>query len=584
MRRAVLDVVEDHEVLRSTFHSEDGRPIQRVHGARESLQWEVVDLREASDWKAAARERLAEWTATPFELSEQTPVRFRLLEGPDGDAVFAAIFHHIATDEWSSEPFWESLETCYRARCSDGRRHPEPPTISFLEYARNRHERPGGDPETSGLAREGEADYWSRRLRGARSTVDWPAPQRPDREVTDPTGRVTFRWDEARTDALERACRDLGVSPFFVLTVGFAASLAHRTGQRDLTVGVPVTNRRRPALEETIGFFLNPLPFRLRWTPEESLRELIDRVWSDWRRLFTNPEVSVDAIASEFEGGDRSGATPLFDVMLTAVPPHGPPDETFGPHDASPFGPSFPYLGVGEPKCTLNAGIELGESDLRGCFVFDRRELDASWVRELVETFEHLVASIVDSSHQPFRAFLDETAEAARSGSLASVAAPRSTKLVEIADALADAPPPETTPADPDGAAPMYTLYTSGTTGRPKGVVVPHRAVANHVRWLQQAYQLDGDDVVLLKSSYGFDMSVSELFGPLAAGATVAVAPPGADRDPRRLIELARAFEVTGLRAVPTTLDLLLEDPRVEDLEETLNWVALGGEALSRPL
>ncbi len=132
---------------------------------------------------------------------------------------------------------------------------------------------------------------------------------------------------------------------------------------------------------------------------------------------------------------------------------------------------------------------------------------------------------------------------------------------------------------DPDDL--VYVLYTSGTTGNPKGVMVPHRSVANHVGWLAEAYGCDENDVFLLKSAYGFDMSVSELYGPLCLGGTMAIARPGGQRDPSYLVNAVRDFEVTCLRVVPTTLNLLLTESACKTMGDTLRWVSLGGEALS---
>ena len=57
-------------------------------------------------------------------------------------------------------------------------------------------------------------------------------------------------------------------------------------------------------------------------------------------------------------------------------------------------------------------------------------------------------------------------------------------------------------------------IYTSGSTGNPKGVMVPHRGIINRLQWMQYAYPLDGNDKVLQKTPFNFDVSVWELFWP----------------------------------------------------------------------
>src|SRR3546814_14449614 len=83
--------------------------------------------------------------------------------------------------------------------------------------------------------------------------------------------------------------------------------------------------------------------------------------------------------------------------------------------------------------------------------------------------------------------------------------------------------------ATPDQAA--YILYTSGSTGQPKGVVVTHGSLANHMAWMNQALPLTPRDAVLQKTAAGFDASVWEVFAPLMQGAKLVIAPPGLERD-----------------------------------------------------
>ena len=82
-----------------------------------------------------------------------------------------------------------------------------------------------------------------------------------------------------------------------------------------------------------------------------------------------------------------------------------------------------------------------------------------------------------------------------------------------------------------------YMIYTSGSTGTPKGAANTHAGLHNRLAWMQDAYGLGGDDVVLQKTPFSFDVSVWEFFWPLMVGARLVVARPGAHRDPARLVE-----------------------------------------------
>src|SRR6185436_7371372 len=97
-------------------------------------------------------------------------------------------------------------------------------------------------------------------------------------------------------------------------------------------------------------------------------------------------------------------------------------------------------------------------------------------------------------------------------------------------------------PVSPQPSRPLhgtnlaYMIYTSGSTGTPKGAANTHAGLHNRLAWMQAAYGLTGNDAVLQKTPFGFDVSVWEFFWPLMVGARLVVAAPGAHREPARLV------------------------------------------------
>ncbi len=147
------------------------------------------------------------------------------------------------------------------------------------------------------------------------------------------------------------------------------------------------------------------------------------------------------------------------------------------------------------------------------------------------------------------------------------------------ADAVMDAPPANR--ARPGNLA--YVMYTSGSTGEPKGVAVTHAAICNHMRWMQAALPLEGADRVLQKTALTFDASVWELYAPLQVGAGLVLARPGGRRDPAYLAQAIRRHGVTILQVVPSQLRVLLAEPGFARCS-SLRRVLCGGEALAPDL
>lgn len=131
-------------------------------------------------------------------------------------------------------------------------------------------------------------------------------------------------------------------------------------------------------------------------------------------------------------------------------------------------------------------------------------------------------------------------------------------------------PAPPAQPVHPEQLA--YMVYTSGSTGRPKGVAIRHAAAARFVTWGTRAYDAADLRRVLAGTSACFDLSVFELFVPLAAGGTVVLAD-----DMLALPSLPSADEVTLINTVPSALARLLP---VAGLPASLRAVNLAGEPL----
>ncbi|ANF57416.1 non-ribosomal peptide synthetase [Halotalea alkalilenta] len=139
---------------------------------------------------------------------------------------------------------------------------------------------------------------------------------------------------------------------------------------------------------------------------------------------------------------------------------------------------------------------------------------------------------------------------------------------------------PARSPTDP-----AYVLFTSGSTGEPKGVVIEHRAIVNRLEWMQHEYRLSARDRVLQKTPVGFDVSVWELFWPLLHGATLVMARPEGHRDPRYLAEIIAAESITTLHFVPSMLAAFLDElEHAPRRLPSLRQVFASGEALKRGL
>jgi amino acid adenylation domain-containing protein/non-ribosomal peptide synthase protein (TIGR01720 family) len=112
--------------------------------------------------------------------------------------------------------------------------------------------------------------------------------------------------------------------------------------------------------------------------------------------------------------------------------------------------------------------------------------------------------------------------------------------------------------ATPDSLA--YCIYTSGSTGQPKGTLIEHRGLANLVHVVNEEFAITPESRVLQFASFNFDAAVSEILPPLAAGATLVLAPRARLADPEALLRLLREEAISVVTLPPSLLAVLPDD------------------------
>ena len=131
-----------------------------------------------------------------------------------------------------------------------------------------------------------------------------------------------------------------------------------------------------------------------------------------------------------------------------------------------------------------------------------------------------------------------------------------------------------------------YVMYTSGTTGTPKGVMISHQGLDNRINWMARDLKLDQDDIFYQKTPYTFDVSIWEFILPPIIGASVVICEKDKHKDPLYLIDEIQKFKVTICHFVPTLFDIFLDACELLDTHELyhmrfLKIVICSGEALS---
>ncbi len=693
---ALEEIVGRHEALRTTFHGEEGRPVQRVEAAGAFFVPRVDLSNVPAGERAALLTRLVrERTGRPMDLGHGPLIRATLFRLGPAEHVLEITLHHIVSDGWSAGVLVHELAALYTA-FRNGKTSPLPPlAVQYPDYAAWQRQ------TLTGEALETQIGWWRTQLAGAPTILELPV-DRPRPAVQTDRGAVRpMSYPQPLAESLKGLAERSGSTLFMVFLAVFQTLIQRYTGRLDVVLGTDVANRIRPEIEPLIGFFGSQVVLRTDLSGDPTLLELLERVRRMVLDTFAHQEVPFPAVVEALQPERDLGRTPLFQVMLSLQKAPGE---------------------VGLPGLTLSGlTVETGTSkfelvvvpvesptSLGGWAEYNSDLFDATTIERLLHHFEILLGQAATDPtrkistmeliapaerHQLLLEWNDSAVEfndgqtlpallaeqAARTpdavvatclgesltwsglmgraaavasevepGTVVALLAERGldflaavvgvfaagaaylpldpehpshrvarvignagTRLALAGEGLRDQldaalalVPEEVRPAardlaelirggggdlpslaSPDDLA--YVLYTSGSTGMPKGAMITHRGMLNHLRAKIHDLGLDAGDTVAQTASPCFDISVWQLLaGPLAGG-RVDLVPDDIAADPARLLDHSEAAGVTVIETVPSLMRLLLDEverhapgsagrPRLSGLR----WMIPTGEAL----
>lgn len=128
----------------------------------------------------------------------------------------------------------------------------------------------------------------------------------------------------------------------------------------------------------------------------------------------------------------------------------------------------------------------------------------------------------------------------------------------------------------------LYVLFTSGSTGMPKGVCISHRSVIDYIDWVTETFQITCEDSFGNQAPFYFDNSILDIYSSVKTGAALYIIPKELFPQPVRLLEFIKEKQINSIFWVPSALMVVskLKAFKKVDLTETLKRVLFCGEVM----
>ncbi len=306
---AIQCVISDNEILRSSYHYEAGKPVQKTHG-KLKIKLQFYDL---SDLTAEAQDKqknniFMDDARLVFNLEEVPLLRTTLVKSNNSEHILLLTMHHIIFDKWSLDLFLEELAIHYKTYF-----------IKHEVETKNKNEVQFTDYAYWLTKKEldiNKVNYWKQKLKGDIPFLELPTdfvmPSKPSYEGNSYRSKYTKDLSQQVIELSKK----LETTPYVLLLSVYYLLLYKYSGHEDIFIGSPISNRDEKVLEKVIGFFDETIVLRTGITSEMTFSQLVLEVRKTVLQAFSNKEVPFEVLVKEISPKRSLSTNPFFRVMF----------------------------------------------------------------------------------------------------------------------------------------------------------------------------------------------------------------------------------------------------------------------------
>jgi amino acid adenylation domain-containing protein len=311
---AFQELVNRHEILRTTFTSVGGNIKQVIHEQIPTEQLIIFkDLRAEKDAELLADDLIQESANLPFSLEKLPLIRVLLVQIKSEEFIFGLTVHHIIGDAQSLDIIFQEFFTLYSAYTQQKKAELSPLTLQYKDYASWQNQWLESEE-----VRE-QHEYWCEVFSEHPSIlnlpIDFPRPQVKSSQAAS----HTYQFSQSLSQQLQTFATQNNTTLFITLLTFFKILLYRHTGQRDLVVGIPISARNHPDLENQIGFYVNTLALRSLLPEGVTFKQVLGEVTNTCLDAYEYRDYPFDKLVSALNLERDLSRNPLFDVMFSLL-------------------------------------------------------------------------------------------------------------------------------------------------------------------------------------------------------------------------------------------------------------------------
>ncbi|NCQ97914.1 MAG: amino acid adenylation domain-containing protein [Microcystis aeruginosa L211-101] len=400
VNRVWQKIIEKHPILRTTYTSYEGKPVQQVN-QQENFQVEVID---ASDWREEQLvEKIYAIADHPFNLEKDSVLRVNLFTRSAEEHILLLTMHHIAGDMWSYDLLLSEFQALYPEEVEQfSQQQTEAAPDSLNENKTYANFLQWQAAMLSGTRGEKLWQYWQQQLAGELPILHL-LPDKPRPPVKTYQGASYIaKLDEQLTEKLRYLALASNTSLYQIMLTAFYVQLYRYTNQTDILIGSPMRGRTAKEFKEIVGYFSNLTVLRVSIQENATFTELLAQVGKIVRQAQKHQDYPFSWLADKLQPQRDTSRSPLCQVSFAWQAQTWCEAKNNSLHLQKSVMQMEPYL-LGQRGAHLDLSLMVREAQgvLEPCWQYNTDLFDTATIERMAKHFVRLLNSIVLNPQQP---------------------------------------------------------------------------------------------------------------------------------------------------------------------------------------
>ncbi|MBW8687181.1 MupA/Atu3671 family FMN-dependent luciferase-like monooxygenase [Chitinophaga rhizophila] len=305
LRQAIDRLITRHEILRTHFVQAGDLIGQRILEPAD-FSYEIITRDSAGDKETS--ETLSAFVRTPFVLEAAALFKVLLIRQQETDHILCINIHHIIADGGSLEILLQELMFFYNSIVEGTGVALSPLKIQFKDYV-------AWSADKEQIKRE--ETYWLQQLAGDIPVINLPALKGRPALKTYNGAYYSVTYDQDMLKEVRAFSNRNKGTTFMTLMAALNGLLYRYTSQTDIILGTPISGRNHPDLQGQIGLFINTLPIRMQFDPQQSFTDLFELQKAALEGAYAHAGYAFGDLVGQLNLNRDLSRSPLFDVLVT---------------------------------------------------------------------------------------------------------------------------------------------------------------------------------------------------------------------------------------------------------------------------